>query len=74
MARKRKNLRTMSEKEIIKGHDQVAENVDYNANDYLYELKRRHVRRQATAIFWFTLIITISTVANVALAICEALI
>ena len=73
MAKALKNLRKMSDEEIVQRHDNLAKNVQYSPNDLLKELQRRHENRQKQWVMRFTGIISLATVLNVAFFIYEVL-
>ena len=82
MAEQLRELRSLSDDEIIERHDAQAGAVGVATDHYLQELARRDQDRQTSlmldytkqmakmtrAILWLTIVITILTVVNVAIA------
>jgi hypothetical protein len=69
------DLRSMSEDELIKHHDAMAQNRASHYNIFLDELARREAMRQGkrmealtTSINWLTWVITVATIVGVLLA------
>jgi len=58
-----KDLRVLSDEEIIDRHDRLAESTQVGVNHYLREIVRRDQDRQTKAMLNFTKWITIMTVA-----------
>jgi len=58
-----KDLRSLSDEEIIERHDRLAERAEANVKYYLREIERRDQDRQTEAMLNFTKWITIMTVA-----------
>ncbi len=72
MANTIKELRELSDDELIDRHDRYPPDV-FTTKFYLNELKRRHENRKTTGIFWFTAVIAAATVVNVAFSVCDML-
>ena len=73
-------LKNLSEDELIAEHDDSAGRTQVDLNFYLEELRYRHNARVASKlegftkwIFWLTVVVTLATVANVAVAIAHSL-
>ena len=80
MAHKWADLKKLSDDELIAEHDAVAGYMQIGPIYYLDELRYRQQSRVASElegftkwIFWLTLVVTLATVANVAVAIRHSL-
>jgi hypothetical protein len=69
MSRTVKQLRALTDDEVIAAHDQIATHVTEGVDYYLQELTRRESRRQTSiivgltvAIFAFTVVVAVATV------------
>lgn len=72
MAETLKQLRDLTDEQIIARHDQAAQSTQVGTQHYLQELARRDQDKQTRAmlkytkyILWMTLIMTIFTIINV---------
>jgi len=72
MANTLKELREMSDEQLIIEHDNLANRTQVGLNYYLDELNRREQNKQTEAMlsytrrmFWFTVTVAILTVINV---------
>ncbi len=73
-------LKELSDNELIAEHDDSAKNTVVGTRHYLDELRYRQQSRVASKlegftkwIFWLTVVVTLATVANVAVAIAHSL-
>ena len=80
IARTWAELKNLSEDELIAEHDDLAGHTDVGLNFYLEELRYRHHARVASKlegftkwILWLTVVVTLATVVNVAVAIVHSL-
>lgn len=69
-----KDLRLLSDKEIVGRHDRLAQSTQVGVNHYLSELARRDQYRQTRAMLSFTKWITIMTIAITVLTIVNVII
>lgn len=69
-----KDLRLLSDEEIIGRHDRLAESTQVGVNHYLSEIARRDQDRQTRAMLSFTKWITIMTIAITVLTIANVII
>ena len=72
MANTIKELRELSDDEIIKRHDNWAEGT-FPPKVYFNELKRRNENRRNKWLLGFTAAIAAATVVNVAFSVCDML-
>lgn len=63
MSESLKDLRALSDEEIIRSHDSLAGSTQVGVNHYLREMTRRDQDRQTKAMLIFTKWITIMTIA-----------
>jgi hypothetical protein len=75
MAETLKELRGLSDNEVIAHHDRAAPNVSVTTGHYLQELARRDQDRQTRAMLRYTLwiaamtgVVSVATIVNVVLA------
>jgi hypothetical protein len=68
-------LREMTEEKLIEAYDEISETTYIGTNLYLQELVRRNQNRQTEAmlkytryILWMTIVVTVATIVNVAIA------
>ncbi len=78
MAHSIKDLKEQTDDEIIKRHDNAAQNTAVGVSYYLEELRARKMEsyaqkmdRLTAGIFWMTLVVTIATCINVAIFVWE---
>ncbi len=65
MAKTITELQALSDDELIKQHNKLAESTAVGISYYLAELERRRVDRQNRLMLRLTLIVTVLTVVNV---------
>lgn len=73
MASSMKELRALTDDELIKQHDRLAANTAIGVNYYLNELRARQqskineeMRSLTKRIYWLTVIVTFATIINLA--------
>ena len=80
MAHKWAEQKNLSDEELIDAYDAAAEHTAVGTGHYEAELRYRQQSRVASKlevftkwIFWLTIVVTLATVANVAVAIAHSL-
>lgn len=78
MAKTYKQLRAMSDADLITNHDEVSKHTSVGLNYYLEEIYRRSQQRQADLMLRyarfmliFTIVITVLTLLNVAIFVMD---
>jgi hypothetical protein len=73
MAKTIAELRSLSDGELIKQHDKLAESTQVGTGYYLAELERRQVERQGRQMLRLTWVVTALTIVNVVAVVASLL-
>jgi hypothetical protein len=65
MAEPLRELRGLSDDEVIRRHDAAAQGTQIGTQHYLNEMARRDAERQTNKMLLMTLVITVATIVNV---------
>ena len=74
IAKTMREIKSMSDEQLIREYDEIAESTMHGTSFYLDELRARESSRVATSvqkftkwIFWLTVVVTASTLVNLVL-------